>query len=94
MEDISNIVTNILRKFINLDKHKAFIFGSFATSKFGRTSDIDIGIEGEKLPDDVYFNLVSAFEESDLPYVVDVVEFRDVSEDFKKVAKKEIIEIH
>lgn len=91
--DMHSII-DILRKYIDPLKQTAFIFGSVATKKMRRSSDIDIGIEGEKLSSQTYFSIKDEFEESDIPYTVDIVQFSHVDERFKKIAKKDIIPLH
>jgi len=86
-------IRQVVRRHLDTGKYRVFVFGSRARGDASRFSDYDLGIEGEKLPAGVYFNLVSEFEESDFPFRVDVVEFRDVSEAFKKIAKQDVIEI-
>lgn len=74
--------------------YTAFIFGSRATNNNRPFSDIDLGILGPKpLPSKNYINLVQAFEDSDIPYRTDVVDFANVTEKFKKHALSSIINI-
>ena len=91
----SNIkfLATIINKYIDTSKHKVFVFGSRATNTASKYSDYDIGIEGSKLPPEVIFNLEAEFENSDFPYNVDLVEFKDLSDSFKKIAKEKIIPI-
>jgi|SRR3989338_6774085 len=84
-------ITNILGKYLDEKRHNAFIFGSVARKSMGRSSDIDIGIEGEALSPQTYFAIKNELEESDLPYTVDIVQFSRVDDRFKKIAKKDII---
>lgn len=78
--------------YLDPKKHKAFIFGSWVMGKAQKFSDIDIGIEGkEPIP---RLELEEAFEESDLPYLVEIVNFNRVSAKFKKVAKQKIIPLN
>lgn len=73
---------------------RVFIFGSQATNKARKFSDIDIGIESSKtIPWWKIAVIEEAFEESDLPYTVDVVDFNSVSEKFRKVAEKNFIDL-
>jgi len=59
---------------------KVFIFGSgLKKAHFG---DIDLGLMGKVKEDDIY-RLKEEFEESNLPYSVDVVNFNKVSRQFK-----------
>jgi len=87
-------VTGIVKKHINLKKYKAFIFGSRVIGNAQKYSDIDIGIKGHSpLPVITKFNLEDDFENSKLPYLVDVVDFFSVSKDFEKLAKSSMIQI-
>ncbi|RMD85216.1 MAG: nucleotidyltransferase domain-containing protein [Candidatus Dadabacteria bacterium] len=86
-------IRDIIKPVLDLTKYRVFVFGSRADGMASRYSDFDIGIEGEKLSPIDYFNLTLEFEESDLPYCVDIVEFCDVSEEFKAAAKKHITNI-
>ncbi len=88
-----DLVKNILKKHLDSSANRAFIFGSLATGKASRTSDLDIGVEGKRISAATYFDILSDFEESDLPFTVDLVEFRNVSESFKKIAKKDVIKL-
>jgi len=83
------MIKRIITSYLDPKTQKAFIFGSWAQGKARKFSDIDIGIEGkEPFP---LFELEEAFENSNLPYLVDIVNFNHVSEEFRKVAKQKII---
>lgn len=68
---------------------KVFVFGSgLNKNHFG---DIDLGLIGRVKQNDIY-KLKEEFEESNLPYSVDVVNFNQVSDEFKKnVMKSKIL---
>jgi predicted nucleotidyltransferase len=68
-----------------------FIFGSRATKTHVQYNDIDIGIEGNPLSAKTKIELQEAFEESDLPFRVDIVDFSTVNDKFKQVAKQTTI---
>lgn len=69
------IVDNIIDNNI-----KVFIFGSSLEKEhFG---DLDLGVINS-LDENIIYDLKEKFEESDLPYFVDVVDFNKVSKDFK-----------
>ena len=89
---IHSIVKQILFKYLDPKKYSIFIFGSRAMGKNEKYSDIDIGIEGrESLPLRILAQIQDAFEESDLPFRVDVVDFSTVSDKFRHVAKQHTI---
>lgn len=67
---------------------KFFIYGSSLVKE--RFGDIDIGVEGEVDMRDIGA-LKEAFEESTLPYFVDVVNFNSVSEEFRENVRKQKI---
>ena len=89
-----DLIKDIINNYIDNSKNKAFIFGSQATGKISRSSDIDIAIEGPKLDPQIYFEIKNALEESDIPYTTDLVEFRNLTNSFQKIAKKKIIPIN
>ena len=87
-------IREIIAEHLNLREYQVFIFGSRASPQTWKFSDIDIGIEGKhKLPARLLAVLDEAFEESDLPYTVDVVDFSSVSDTFKRIAKKNVINV-
>ena len=84
----------IVFKHIDPKSARVFIFGSRAIGNNLKFSDIDLGILGSKpLPTKNYINLVQAFEDSDIPYRTDVVDFTSVSDKFKEQALNKIIEL-
>lgn len=88
-------IKNILFKFLDPQKDKAFIFGSRATGKPRKFSDIDIGIKSEKEINSLLLSdIEEAFEESNIPYTVDVVDFSQVSDKFKELAEQMIINLN
>jgi len=53
-----------------------------------------VGIEGKKkIPFDVLATISEEIRESDLPYMVDVVDFNRVSEKFRKIATKNVLKL-
>lgn len=88
----TKIIKKIIFRFLDPQKNKVFIFGSHALGNAVKFSDIDIGIESEKEIDLLTLSEIEeVFEESDLPYKVEIVDFSTVSEQFKKVALEKII---
>lgn len=63
-----------------------FIFGSRATGKFKPFSDLDIAVDmkGQKIPIDLLTRIENSFEESDLPFKIDIVDLEQISPEFKK----------
>ena len=65
---------------------RVWVFGSRATGRAWRYSDLDLAIDaGRKLTLDETALLVEAFSESDLPYKVDVVDWHAIDERLRKL---------
>jgi uncharacterized protein len=79
------IVKSILKDY----KH-SYVFGSRVTGKCKKFSDLDICLK-DKISDYEYVLLQEKFEESDLPFTVDLVEYDKVSDSFKKIIDQESI---
>ena len=94
--EFENRCLNIVKtKIITLSEGrdgKIFLYGSRALGNFRRGSDIDIGVENmdessfRKLK--IQFDLF--WEESIVPYHVDLVNFNFVKPEFRKIALKGI----
>jgi len=65
----------------------------FLTPKTGTAkdySDLDLAVVGkEKLSDNIFYAVKESFEESDLPFRVDVLDWHRISKEFKKVVNKQ-----
>jgi len=86
-------IKEILFNNLPTEGYRVFMFGSRAEGKNRRWSDFDIGILGEQeIKVQILHKIESEFEESDIPYKVDVVDFSKVSDNFKKVALTNIKE--
>ncbi|WP_294093902.1 nucleotidyltransferase domain-containing protein [uncultured Cetobacterium sp.] len=63
--------------------NQIIIFGSRARGDYNRTSDIDIAITGQI--DEIIYKIRDYFEESNLLYTVDVVNYNSITDmEFKK----------
>ena len=69
-----------------------FCFGSQATGKENPKSDYDIGyFSDQSLSPTQRENLKEALENLDIPVKVDLIDFAQVTEDFKVIALKKVI---
>lgn len=85
-------VKKIIFRFLDPKKYKVFIFGSRALDDNLKFSDIDIGvISKRKIDSTLLGNINEAFEESDIVYKIEVVDFSTVSDQFRKVAEQKVI---
>jgi predicted nucleotidyltransferase len=91
MKDCINIVKEIVLKRVPLADYSVFLFGSRAVGNNHEMSDIDVGIWGEKpLSAMIKLNLEEELEESDILLKVDLIDFYQVSQDFKDEALTKI----
>lgn len=80
------LVKNILQKYI--PNKEVWAFGSRVNGTAKKFSDLDLAIIcSEKLPKKLIVSLEEAFDESDLPIKVDIVEFNNSSENFQEIIK-------
>ncbi|MES2614947.1 MAG: nucleotidyltransferase domain-containing protein [Bdellovibrionota bacterium] len=81
------IIKNIIHQY--LPNCEVRVFGSRITSKFKKFSDIDLAlVTPNKIDFGVLSSIKSDFEESDLPYRVDVLDWNAISPEFKQVIEK------
>jgi uncharacterized protein len=65
-------------------------FGSRVNRRTKNYSDLDLAVVApHRLPDDTLRHLREAFEESDLPFRVDLLDWHGLSPAFQKVIEKE-----
>jgi len=88
------IVLAILRAHLPEDA-KVWVFGSRATGKAYRGSDLDLAIDiGQELPSRLESALHFAFEDSDLPWTVDIVDMYSLKEGiFRQNVEREKVEL-
>lgn len=68
----------------------AWAFGSRVTWTAKPFSDLDIALEGAApLPSEVLIDLEEAFEASDLPWKVDVIDLNAVSPEFRAIVERQ-----
>ena len=93
-QKITQLLRQIVYKYLPDDSYKAFVFGSRATGKNRKFSDLDLGINGPRpLTPKEYILIQNELEESDIPYRVDLVDFAKVNDKFKQVLNDSIIKI-
>ncbi|MGA0556397.1 nucleotidyltransferase domain-containing protein [Larkinella sp. VNQ87] len=82
----------VLLRFLDTTRFGFFLFGSQATGKARRRSDIDIGIIGPEPVNPALLNqLQEIFDESDLLYKVDLIDFFQIRDpDFKRIASQSV----
>lgn len=87
MVDIQAEHLEIIRRILaeHAPGAEARVFGSRVSGTAAKYSDIDIAIIGrDKLSLETRAALNAAFEESDLPFHVDIIDWHTISDEFKK----------
>lgn len=80
----------LILKALNGIAAEVYLFGSSTKGRTRAFSDIDIGIlTKQPVPADFFANLAEAFEESDIPYTVDLVDLRGTSPEFRERVRRE-----
>lgn len=88
-------IKNILFKFLDPQKDKVFIFGSRAIGNARKFSDVDIGVKSDKQINLLLLSdIKEAFEESNIPYTIDVVDFSNIAGTFREVSMQKIIKLN
>ncbi|MDR3256155.1 MAG: nucleotidyltransferase domain-containing protein [Endomicrobium sp.] len=94
-EKYLKLLKDIIKRNVNFLQYKIYVFGSRTNGKAREYSDIDLAVDfnGSKLPPDIELNLKIGFEDSLLPYKVDIVDLNNISDSFKKRISNQLIEI-
>lgn len=91
----NNYVNQIRNEVLLLLKQqpvRVFLFGSRARKDFRSSSDVDIGLIPRQGFNNKYITLLrEKLETMNTPYKIEVVNFEDVSENFKQEAMKDVI---
>lgn len=71
---------------------KTWVFGSRATGRARRYSDLDLAIDaGRRLTLDETARLAEAFSDSDLPYRVDLVDLHQIDDRWRRIIATECV---
>jgi predicted nucleotidyltransferase len=73
----TQIIFGILKKYPEVKN--VLLFGSRAKDGFHKGSDIDLAIDGGNIPPKTLRRIKSDFEESDLPYRVDLLDYNTLN---------------
>ena len=79
------IIDDILKKY----PYSFYVYGSRSTGKQQKFSDLDLCVIDETITQSQIFDLKDEFEESDLPFTVDVTLWSEMSKDFQKLIRQD-----
>lgn len=86
-KQIEQEIKKIVFKYLPPGKYKIFLYGSRATNHPRQWSDYDIGVLSKQpIPTQLKIKLEDELEKSDLPVIVEVVDFNQVDKEFKQIA--------
>ena len=89
--DHLRIVHDVLARHLP-DDVRVWVFGSRATWATKDSSDLDLALEGDgEIPARSLSALEAAFEDSDLPYSVDVVDVKRISGRFRGIVQRQSV---
>ena len=80
----------ILQEILAKYPYSFYLFGSRATNKAKKFSDIDL-VYLVDIPTKVLIKLEEELEESDLPYKVDLINYQACDDTFKKIIQSNYI---
>jgi predicted nucleotidyltransferase len=81
------IIKNILAKYI--PTVACYVFGSRVKGKAKRYSDLDIVLKDKQpIPLLILSNLEESFADSDLPFMVDIVDWQRINPEFQAVIEE------
>ena len=77
-------------------EYEVFLFGSRASGEsHHKYANFDIGIKSNnEIPFNIYSKIITQFEDSNIPYIIDLVDFNAVSDDFRQVAMQHTITLN
>ena len=91
--DHLRIVQDVLQQYLP-GNVKVWVFGSRASWTTKDSSDLDLALEGETcVPPRTLSSLEAAFEESDLPFAVDIVDVKRISERFRRIVAQQQVRL-
>ena len=88
-----DFVLSVLKRNISDVDAKFYIFGSRVKGTNKKYSDIDIAVDlnGKKLDISILGKIFLEFQDSTLPYEVDVVDLNSIDEKFRNLIKKDLV---
>ena len=89
MIDIKEKHLNIIKEILEKYSYTFYVYGSRAKKKARKNSDLDLCYK-EKIPSEVISDIKEQFEESDLPFKVDIVSWENMSPTFQKLIEKDL----
>lgn len=72
-----------------------YAFGSRTTGKARQYSDLDLLIKSDNaIPYQTLTELENSFSESDLPFMVDIIDWHQITEEFRTAISKQLVKLN
>ena len=82
----------ILQKILSNYPYQFYVYGSRAKGNARKFSDLDLCYR-ENIPDEVVYQIKEELEESDLPFIVELVNWKQMRPQFKELIGRDLKEI-
>jgi nucleotidyltransferase substrate binding protein (TIGR01987 family) len=94
-ENHLSFIISIIKSIQELNSCSVYLYGSRVEGKSVKYSDVDIALdyEGKPFPDALKIKLLSLFEQSVLPYTVDIIDLNSISPVFRAKVEKNFVKI-
>ena len=83
---------DIIAKILHLYPYTFYAFGSRVKQTAKPYSDLDLCYK-DAIPDYIVSEIEEAFENSDLPFKVDIVNWQQCSEEFQSFVAKDLVKV-
>ena len=93
MLDIKEKHLTMIKEILKKYPYLFYVYGSRAKKKARKNSDLDLCYK-EKIPRKVISDIKEQFEESDLPFKVDIVSWDSMTTTFQNLIEKDLIVIN
>lgn len=91
IEKLKREILQIVGQHLDLEEYHLFFFGSRVNGKGDERSDIDIGIEGKsEISIEIMGKIKEELEKFPVLYKIELVDFKKVPAEFRKVALKAV----
>lgn len=79
---------------LHLPHARIYAFGSRVAGKARKYSDLDLALDnGDPISLSLVIKIKEALSETDIPMVIDIIDYRSISQDFKTVVDQQKIEL-
>lgn len=92
MIDLREQDWKIIKAILSKYPYTFYVFGSRTKKKARRFSDLDLCYK-ENIPDGVLARIVGEFEESDLPFKVDILNWNNCTPEFQKQIESSLVKL-